>query len=146
MLCYIGMMLSVRYFLFGVLIVGIAAREYKTVDTINGQVRGIRKMTLWKNVPFYSFKGIPYAKPPLNELRFRVRLNDAFDVVSTFWNYRFLLCFYIEIFIFFKMKGFKTDRIVVTKSFGRIWTWKYVHSTGKSDACSISTKWRLFNN
>lgn len=84
MLCYIGMMLSVRYFLFGVLIVGIAAREYKTVDTINGQVRGIRKMTLWKNVPFYSFKGIPYAKPPLNELRFRVRLNDAFDVVSTF--------------------------------------------------------------
>lgn len=46
--------------------------EHKIVETKNGQVRGIRKTTLLKNIPFYSFKGIPYAKPPIGELRFKV--------------------------------------------------------------------------
>lgn len=48
------------------------ADEYKIVKTIGGDVRGIRKTTLLKNVEFYSFKGIPYAKPPIDDLRFKV--------------------------------------------------------------------------
>lgn len=46
--------------------------EYKTVDTNNGKIRGIRKTSLIKEVNFYSFKGIPYAKSPTGELRFKV--------------------------------------------------------------------------
>lgn len=46
--------------------------EYKVVDTNNGQVRGASGITLLKNITFYSFKGIPYAKPPIGDLRFKV--------------------------------------------------------------------------
>lgn len=50
----------------------IAGEQYKIVKTLNGQVRGVRKTTLLKEIPFYSFKGIPYAKPPVGDLRFKV--------------------------------------------------------------------------
>lgn len=52
--------------------IGASADDYKIVETHNGQVRGVRSVTLLKNIPFYSFKGIPYAKPPLNDLRLKV--------------------------------------------------------------------------
>ncbi|XP_031636633.1 esterase B1-like [Contarinia nasturtii] len=45
--------------------------EYKIVKTKNGAVRGISDTTMMKNVSFYSFKGIPYAKAPIGELRFK---------------------------------------------------------------------------
>lgn len=46
--------------------------EYRTVETKYGQVRGVRKITMLKNVDFYSFRGIPYAKSPIGQLRFKV--------------------------------------------------------------------------
>lgn len=46
---------------------------HKIVETNNGKVRGILKTTLIKNVDYYSFKGIPYAKSPTEQLRFKVR-------------------------------------------------------------------------
>lgn len=42
------------------------------VDTELGQVRGYQEFTRFENKTYYSFRGIPYAKPPLGELRFRV--------------------------------------------------------------------------
>lgn len=48
------------------------ADQYKIVDTENGKVRGIKSTSLLKGDPFYAFKGIPYAKPPLGDLRFKV--------------------------------------------------------------------------
>lgn len=66
----------VRYFwsvvVFSLAISNIAADEYKIVETTSGGVRGVRKTTLLKNVEYYSFKGIPYAKPPIGDLRFKV--------------------------------------------------------------------------
>lgn len=47
--------------------------QYKVIDTNNGQVRGARGTTLLKNLTFYSFKGIPYAKPAIDDLRFKVK-------------------------------------------------------------------------
>lgn len=60
-------------------ITATAADEYKVVETVNGHIRGTRNTTLLKNVAFYSFKGIPYAKPPVGELRFKVSHFDHFD-------------------------------------------------------------------
>lgn len=68
-------------FLVSIAVVGFAKTEedieYKTVDTNNGKVRGIRKTSLIKEVNFYSFKGIPYAKSPTGELRFKVSFFSA---------------------------------------------------------------------
>lgn len=46
--------------------------QYKVVETLNGAIRGIRNTTFFNGVPFYSFKGIPYGKAPINDLRFKV--------------------------------------------------------------------------
>lgn len=45
---------------------------YKTVEIKNGAVRGIMNKTILNQKDFYSFRGIPFAKPPLGELRFKV--------------------------------------------------------------------------
>ncbi|XP_031637231.1 esterase B1-like [Contarinia nasturtii] len=64
------------------------SNEYRIVETITGAIRGRRNVTLLKEVPFYSFKGIPYAQPPIGELRFKApkpveswkpNVLDAFD-------------------------------------------------------------------
>lgn len=74
-------MFSVRFFLAcGVLIIAVNGTEYeefKTVNARNGPIRGILKTTI-RNVPYYSFKGIPYAKPPIGDLRFKVKANIYF--------------------------------------------------------------------
>lgn len=44
----------------------------KIIATNSGSVRGLRETSLWKKVDFHAFRGIPYAKPPVDELRFKV--------------------------------------------------------------------------
>ena len=38
-----------------------------------GQIRGLQ-MTSASGTIFYAYRGIPYAKPPIGELRFRVKI------------------------------------------------------------------------
>lgn len=45
---------------------------YKTILTENGAVRGRLNLTYLHKKSYYAFKGIPYAKPPVGELRFKV--------------------------------------------------------------------------
>lgn len=42
------------------------------VYTQSGIVRGRQRLTLFNRKPYNSFEGIPYAKPPIGELRFKV--------------------------------------------------------------------------
>lgn len=42
------------------------------VETDSGPIRGKIFKTLYDQRPFYAFKGIPYAEPPVNKLRFKV--------------------------------------------------------------------------
>lgn len=46
--------------------------EFRVVKTNYGPVRGALNITLLDNRHYYSYKGIPFAKPPLGHLRFKV--------------------------------------------------------------------------
>lgn len=65
----------------------VACDEYKTIETTNGLVRGRRGTTLLNNISHYSFKGIPYAKPPVGDLRLKVIIFCLFIAFSLreFW-------------------------------------------------------------
>ncbi|GJQ88752.1 hypothetical protein Trydic_g20374, partial [Trypoxylus dichotomus] len=41
-----------------------------TVRTANGYVGGTKERTVFKNKPYFAFRGIPFAKPPIGNLRF----------------------------------------------------------------------------
>lgn len=51
---------------------GTEFEEFRTVDTALGKIRGKRDITWINNEVFYSFKGIPYAKTPIGNLRLKV--------------------------------------------------------------------------
>ncbi|XP_054085635.1 esterase B1 isoform X2 [Zeugodacus cucurbitae] len=48
----------------------LTTNETAVVDTEYGKVKGVKRITMY-DVPYYSFEGIPYAKPPVGELRFK---------------------------------------------------------------------------
>lgn len=47
--------------------------SYKTIQTHSGAIRGVKQYTLFRNVSYYSFRGVPYAEKPIGNLRFKVR-------------------------------------------------------------------------
>lgn len=49
--------------------------QYCTIEIGHGRIRGKLNRTLFDGKLFYSFRGIPFAKPPLGELRFKVSKN-----------------------------------------------------------------------
>lgn len=54
-----------------VMVVVAAAEEAPVVATEEGRISGILERST-KDLPFYSYYGIPFAKPPLGPLRFKV--------------------------------------------------------------------------
>lgn len=57
--------------------------KFKIVGTNNGKVQGDLKTTFMKKIDYYSFKGIPYGKPPTGELRFKVRFRIEELIVNS---------------------------------------------------------------
>lgn len=45
---------------------------HQIVQTQYGTIRGRENVTLFDGRIYYSYRGIPYGKPPVNELRFKV--------------------------------------------------------------------------
>ncbi|XP_049851859.1 esterase FE4-like [Schistocerca gregaria] len=68
--------IRIVYLAFALLICGLAKqtegapRIYVTVDTPLGPIRG-RQLNTTTGNPVYTFKGIPYAEPPVGSLRFK---------------------------------------------------------------------------
>ncbi|XP_073820616.1 esterase B1-like [Musca autumnalis] len=48
----------------------LATNETQIVDTEYGKIKGVKRMTVYDD-SYYSFESIPYAKPPIGELRFK---------------------------------------------------------------------------
>lgn len=57
--------------IFFAFVCGDDSSQYRTIKTKSGSVRGQLKSTFLNRKYYYAFKGIPYGKPPLNELRFK---------------------------------------------------------------------------
>lgn len=49
----------------------VASQQFPEIKIENGFVSGTLSKT-WKGRTIYKFEGIPYAAPPLGELRFKV--------------------------------------------------------------------------
>lgn len=71
-------MYSINFLLFQTVLIFVgvlqAYDKYKVVETDSGPIRGVRNITLLNGAIFYSFRGIPYAKPPIGDLRFKVTI------------------------------------------------------------------------
>lgn len=57
------------YFLMGF----IRGELTSIVVTDKGPIQGEIRKTLFNSVPYSAFEGIPYGKPPIGKLRFKVK-------------------------------------------------------------------------
>lgn len=48
------------------------SRNKMKIDIEQGTLEGLECNTKLSNKPYFRFLGIPYAKPPINDLRFKV--------------------------------------------------------------------------
>lgn len=46
--------------------------NFKVIEIDNGFIRGKKEVTLFEKKAYYAFKGIPYGRAPIGELRFKV--------------------------------------------------------------------------
>lgn len=46
--------------------------DFVVVETTSGQLRGRKAFTVLNQTPYFTFRGIPYAQPPIGELRLKV--------------------------------------------------------------------------
>lgn len=61
-----------KIFLVASFVILINCDEFKEIEIENGLIKGVQEESIFKKTKFYSFKGIPYAKPPINDLRFEL--------------------------------------------------------------------------
>lgn len=59
------------FVVYGVFLIKIINADV-IVDTSLGKVEGVEVKSILKDEKYYSFMGIPYAKPPVGDLRFLV--------------------------------------------------------------------------
>ncbi|KAJ6635464.1 Esterase B1 [Pseudolycoriella hygida] len=65
-------MMKLAIFLASLDALTAASCDNLRVNTKSGPIVGVERETFPNKVPYISYKGIPYAEPPINELRFKV--------------------------------------------------------------------------
>lgn len=65
-------MIKLIIYLF--LLNSINCENFKVIQIDSGQIKGVKQQSIFKQTQFYSFRGIPYAKSPIGELRFELPL------------------------------------------------------------------------
>lgn len=50
----------------------VKAQQDIQIEVPQGFLKGLKKTTVLQNKPYYSFKGIPYAKPNVGSKKFQV--------------------------------------------------------------------------
>lgn len=68
-------MWALKVFAFFTLTIVIHAQDEITVDTALGSVKGLKATTNFNGKPYFSFKGVPYAKPPVGPNKFDVSIS-----------------------------------------------------------------------
>lgn len=58
--------------------------DFKVINIESGKIRGKLLPSFLDQRKFYSFRGIPYAKPPLGELRFKVHFFLSHFLIHTY--------------------------------------------------------------
>lgn len=71
-----------------------------TVSTPSGRLRGLFLKST-EGDDYYSFKGIPYAKPPIGDLRFQVSFQNFFRTSSSDVTISFFIQHENSSFLFF---------------------------------------------
>lgn len=74
MMFRLSIMFLLNIFAISFLVPLVYSHEFKVVNTESGAVRGKSATTLWEEKPYYLFKGVPFAEPPVKKLRFKVSL------------------------------------------------------------------------
>lgn len=54
--------------------------QYQIANTQNGPVRGQLNHSLFFYKPYYSFRGIRFAEPPVGQLRFKVEILNFLNI------------------------------------------------------------------
>uniref|UniRef100_A0A1A9V9U7 COesterase domain-containing protein n=1 Tax=Glossina austeni TaxID=7395 RepID=A0A1A9V9U7_GLOAU len=62
--------LGIKFIAYRVQQYYLTTNEHEIVNTLCGRVKGVKRKTIYDKF-YYAFEGIPYAKPPIGELRFR---------------------------------------------------------------------------
>lgn len=76
LLLYVVIALSLKHCLCSNKLVECVDEYSVNVTIDSGTICGLYKdKTLLGDRTFYAFKGIPYAQPPINDLRFKVRVH-----------------------------------------------------------------------
>lgn len=70
----------------------VFCEENPIVETKHGQIAGKVSKTLFKNVDYYGFKGIPFAEPPLGELKFMVGTFCSFYSFVSYYKSPICVC------------------------------------------------------
>lgn len=61
-----------RLVFYGLVLVSVYADQDVQLEIPQGILKGLKTETVFHNKPYYSFKGVPYAKPNVGPNKFRV--------------------------------------------------------------------------
>lgn len=66
-----------KFVFCGFVVVWVCADQDVQLEIPQGILKGLKTETILHNKPYYSFKGIPYAKPNVGAQKFRVSRDNT---------------------------------------------------------------------